>query len=95
MASTFQIKQFAATGIHISQDNSMRLITPDNTLTLIDMTQGVIKPGECYLVTISKIGSEKIIIEGDTHVEEKSESNNSTSKKEDQETSVTDGVSGD
>lgn len=83
---SFIIKQFAATGSPILQDNSTRLSTPDNLLTLIDMSNSVIKPGDCYLVTISKIGAEQIIIEGDNNVEEKE------TIEENQEDSTTDSM---
>lgn len=86
---SFIIKQFAATGSPILQDHSTRLSTPDNLLTLIDMSNLVIKPGDCYLVTISKIGAEQIIIEGDNNVEEKEK------QEESQNDSSDDGVSGD
>lgn len=86
---SFIIKQFAATGSPILQDHSTRLSTPDNLLTLIDMSNSVIKPGDCYLVTISKIGAEQIIIEGDNNVEEKEK------QEESQNDSSDDGVSGD
>ena len=90
--STFIIKQFAATGSSILQDHSTRLTTPDNLLTLVDMSNSVIKPGDCYLVTISKIGAEQIIIEGDTHVEKETKTEET---RENQENSATDSVSGD
>lgn len=86
---SFIIKQFAATGSPVFQDHSTRLSTPDNLLTLIDMSNSVIKPGDCYLVTISKIGAEQIIIEGDNNVEEKEK------QEESQNDSSDDGVSGD
>lgn len=86
---SFIIKQFAATGSPILQDHSTRLSTPDNLLTLIDMSNSVIKPGDCYLVTISKIGAEQIIIEGDNNVEEKEK------QEESQNDSSDDGISGD
>ena len=89
MSSSFIIKQFAATGSPVLQDHSTRLSTPDNLLTLIDMSNSVIKPGDCYLVTISKIGAEQIIIEGDNNVEEKEK------QEESQDDSSDDGVSGD
>lgn len=87
--SSFIIKQFAATGSPILQDHSTRLSTPDNLLTLVDMTNSVIKPGDCYLVTISKIGAEQIIIEGDNNAKEEEK------QEENQENLATDGVSGD
>jgi len=86
---SFIIKQFAATGSPILQDHSTRLSTPDNLLTLIDMSNSIIKPGDCYLVTISKIGAEQIIIKGDSNVEEKEK------QEESQNDSSDDGVSGD
>ena len=92
MPASFIIKQFAATGSSILQDHSTRLTTPDNLLTLVDMSNSVIKPGDCYLVTISKIGAEQIIIEGDTHVEKETKTEET---RENQENSATDSVSGD
>ena len=57
----FQINQFASTCV--PQPNGTLLLTNNTNLVLIDQNQSLLKPGESYLITISKIQSPQIIIE--------------------------------
>lgn len=89
-----RITQFASTASPVYPDKSVRLNNQD-TLLLVDTQGKILKPGESYIVTISKIHSNNTIIEGVSDDIKKESIEVKIKTTEDQETSVTDEVSGD
>ena len=65
-----KINEFACTATQVQLDGSVHL-NDNNTIRLIDINGTVIKPRESYLVTISKVGTQSIIV-GETNEEEES-----------------------
>lgn len=57
-----RISEFASTGSQPQPDHSV-VLSNNDSIIIIDKQQKVLKPGESYLITISKIASNNIIIE--------------------------------
>ena len=66
-----KIHEFACTATIPQPDGSVHL-NDNNTIRLIDVNGTVIKPRESYLITISKVGTQPIIIEETQNEEEES-----------------------
>lgn len=58
----FKVSQFVCTSTQIQPDGSIHL-NDNQSIRLIDVNGSTIKPRESYLITISKIASNQIIIE--------------------------------
>ena len=69
-----KVYEFAATASHQQHDGSVTL-NNNHSIIIQDRAQQAIKPGESYLITISRVGSSNIIIEEQSYEEETIEEN--------------------
>ena len=64
-----KIYEFAATASQPQHDGSVTL-NNNHSIIIQDRAQQALKPGESYLITISRVGSSSIIIEEQSYEEE-------------------------
>ena len=64
-----KVYEFAATASQTQHDGSVTL-NNNHSIIIQDRAQQALKPGESYLVTISRVGSSNIIIEEQSYEEE-------------------------
>lgn len=74
-----KVYEFAATASQPQHDGSVTL-NNNHSIIIQDRAQQALKPGESYLITISRVGSSNIIIEEQPYEEETIEENIKTTE---------------